>query len=251
MKRLVKLSRNILELFLKHKWIVLDVFAIFFVGLVFAWTLAKIEGRLLPYPPIGEWWGLHSFSDFLTLLAGKRFYEEGFISNYFLPNMTVGYNEFTRGWYYYQVPQIVPNSAIYYTHYGSLDCIINGVLRYFGVTELKTFYIIAAGISVSSLALWYFAASMLFTRLVAFISLLFIGTSAVFLMQAETLGVHSYSFFLAFGTVFLVVLANKITTTQWTKTLAYTGAWLLTFLQANSNPEWLPWHAVFLWVISG
>src|SRR5260370_19454086 len=101
--------------------VVIDLSAFLIIILLFVHTLEVIGTSTLPKPLHGEWWDVHNFSDFLTLMGGRHFHEEGFARNYFTTNDTVGFREFARGWQYYQVPILVPNSAIFYTHYGSFD----------------------------------------------------------------------------------------------------------------------------------
>jgi len=160
-----------------------------------------------------------------------------------------------RGWYYYEAPQTVPSSAIYYTHYGAVDSIINGLLRHLGITDLLTFYKIAAFASVLSLGFWYASASMLFNRIIAFVSLLFIGTTLSFLRLTSTIAFYPYEFLFAFGAVFLFLLAERRTKGPMGRSIAYGGAWLLVFLQASSSLEFIPWLQVFfigyLWVSRG
>lgn len=224
---------------------IFDVLAFIFIIWLFAWTLHKIELPTSPPPLSGDRWGNMSFSDYLTMMGGLRFHQDGFISNYLLSNMTVGFKEFARGWYYYQVPQMVANSAVYYTHYGSLDSVINGVLRNLGVTDLLLFYKIAAFLSSVSLLLWYASASMMFNRMISLVSLVFMGTSAIFLRLMETIASYSYDFFFAFGALFSFLLAElKLKTTK-SKNIAYGFAWLLVFLQASNSIEFIIWLGVF------
>ena len=83
-------------------FLILDIFAILFVVWLFAWNIGKINVKVTTQPYASERWGNASFSDFLTLKAGKRFFEEGIATHYWTSNMTVGFKEFSRGWYSYQ-----------------------------------------------------------------------------------------------------------------------------------------------------
>ena len=111
-------------------------------------------------------------------MGGKHFHEEGFAEHYFLSNMTVGYPEFARGWYAYQTPLTeVPNARIYYTHYGSYDAIMLGLLLKTGITELPDLYKVMTIFSIIALALWYILAFRLFGHVIGLISLIIMGTS--------------------------------------------------------------------------
>ena len=224
----------------------IDIVAVVSLVLIGLWAGGKIDTPISPAPVLSERWSYYSFSDFLTMLAGKRFYEEGFAQNYLLANMTVGYKEFARGWYYYQDPQMVANSAIYYMHHGALDSITNGLLRHVGLSRLSDFYKVAALFSVLSLLFWYGTAVQLFRRPVAIVSLLFIGTAYAFTRLMETIAYYSYDLFFAFGAMFLFTLADtprfkgkRVGTTL------LAGTWLFSFLQSRNSLEWILFLQIF------
>jgi len=224
----------------------IDVIAVIFVLLLGLWAWGKIETPASTSPALAERWGYYCFSDYSTMLGGKRFYEEGFAQNYFLAAQTVGYKEFARSLHYYQVPQIVPNSAIYYTHHGSLDSIINGLLRHIGLTQLTDFYKVAAFLSLLGLLFWYGAAVQLFRRPVALVSLLFIGTAYPFTRTMETIAYYSYDLFWVFGAIFLFILADRSRFKgRRIGMLLLFGAWLFTFLQSRNSLEWILFLQIF------
>src|SRR3989304_4003813 len=236
-----------------YGWVWHGLAGVFLLG-VLGWGLWKVSAPTLPSPFPSQWYGVHIFSDFLTIMAGERFAQEGFWNHYFLANMTVGYPEFSRGWYFYQVPQIHPNSAIYYTHYGSLDTIFNGVLQSLGMTGLRGFYQVAVVLSVLGLAAWYVTTALVFGRAVALFSTLFLGSSVIFLRHIETISAEGLALPLAFGAALALVLGEGASSRR-KRWLGYGGAWLLTLLQANNNPQLLLWHLAFfvgyLWVCRG
>jgi hypothetical protein len=233
----------------------LDVLAILFVLWIFAWSLAKIQESPQPAPIFGERWGITSYSDFSTLMAGERFYKDGFSSHYFLPNISTGYPEFSLGRAHYPNPEISSTSTIYDVSVGPLPAITNGLLRHLGVTDLLAFYKIAAFSSTIALLFWYTFAALLFGRIIALLSLLYIGTSTVFLHLTESLGGYAYGFFLAFGAGLAFLLAERVLSEQRWRTLAYTAAWLFTFLQSVNSLGFLIWLQVFflgyLWIHHG
>ena len=238
----------------KHHWI-LDIVAIAFLVGLLGWHIMRLEERPNSYPLPEEQWGVFVFSDYLTMEAGERFYNGESFYDYTLQNMTVGYKEFSRGWYYYQVPLTNPNSSIYYTHSGPMDGVINGVLRHLGVTELRRFSEVNAVLVVLSLGFWYVSSSLLFGRLVGLISLLFIGTSLSAIHFASTISAHGQEWFYAFGAIMLFLLAERLSSQRIVKWLGYAGAWVLTFLQAQNTTEFIPWLQIFfigyLWISRG
>jgi len=224
----------------------IDVIALVFLISLGVWAWGKIETPISSSPALAERWSYYSFSDYLTMLGGKQFYDEGFSQNYFLANMTVGYKEFARGWYYYQVPHLVPNSAIYYTHHGSLDNIVNGLLRHTGLTQLTDFYKVAALLSLLGLLFWYGAAVQLFRRPVALVSLVFIGTAYPFTRMMETIAYQSYDIFWVFGAVFLFTLADRSRFKgRRIGLLLLLGGWLFSFLQSLNSLEWILFLQIF------
>lgn len=238
----------------QYRW-VLNILAIVFLLGFLAWTVVKFENSQASSPVTQEHWGVFVFSDYLTLMAGERFYEGESFYDYSLQNMTVGYKEFSRGWYHYQVPLTNPNSSIYYTHSGPMDGVINGVLRHFGITELTRFLEINAFLLTLSLGFWYVSASLLFGRVIGLISLIFIGTALSTVHFASTICGHGHEWFFAFGAVLLFLLAERAPPRRVWKGLGYGGAWMLTFLQATVTTEFIPWLQIFfigyLWVSRG
>ena len=234
--------------YLDKRNLVIDIIGLVFILSLGVWTWNKIDMPVSQPPDIAERWSYYSFSDDLTMLAGKRFHEEGFVRNYFLANSTTGHKEFARGWYYYQFPQVAPNSATHYTHHGSTDAIINGILRHAGLSQYTDFYKVAALFGLIALIFWYAMTLQLFGRLVALISMVFIGTSYVYTRLMETIAYYSYDPFWAFGSMFLFILANRShSDRKWSKTLLFLGAWLFTFLQARSSLEWIMFLQIFFW----
>ncbi|MFC1990741.1 hypothetical protein ACFLU9_01145 [Chloroflexota bacterium] len=220
------------------------------------WNLVKFENEYATSPVAHDHWGVFSFSDYLTMKAGERFYEGETRDDYILSNMTVGYKEFSRGWYHYQVPLTNPNSSIYYTHSGPMDGVINGILRHFGITELTRFLEINAFLITLAMGFWYVAASLLFGRAVALISLLFMGTALSTVHFASTICGHGHEWFFAFGAVMLFLLAERAPPGRvWPRILGYGGAWVLTYFQATVTNEFILWLQIFfigyLWISRG
>jgi hypothetical protein len=266
-------------------WILAVVFLVWF----FAWSNGKVSAPANEPPATEARLTAMGFSDHLTLLGGRRFAEEGFFKHYFLSNMTVGYPEFARGWYHYQVPLNTQNSSIYYTHYGSLDTVANGVLQKVGITDLRTLYQISALVVAAGLVFWFIAIRRLFDDWVALISMVVMATSLVFLRLSNTIAGYSYDFFLAFGALALFVYgwealrrtetpALRIAATnqengaasasraRWSAATAslrsrrsaytmFVGAWLLVFLQASNTPEFVIWLQIsfvtIVWATEG
>jgi hypothetical protein len=259
-KRPIAALKNVLTEIWEQEWIKTIACYILAALIIFSitkWTFNKINTPPSGPPAIAQRWGLMGFSDFLTLMAGKRFHEEGFLNHYLTSNMTVGYKEFSRGWVYYQVPQVVPNSAIYYTHYGSLDGIINGIVRATRLgNDLLKAYKVTAILSALSLVFWFGASKILFGRFIALASTFFIGTSLLFLWLMDTIAAYSYDFFFAFGAVFFFVISEKFfkkgsITARATRAVS----WAFIFLQASNSPEFVLWIQItllgFLWIENG
>jgi len=231
--------------------------ALLFLISILIWTFAKIDQPAYTQPDGGSVLSFTPFNDHLILMGGKHFHEEGFADNYFLANMTVGYPEFARGWYAYQTPLTdVPNARIYYIHYGSYDAMMIGLLFKMGVTELPDLYKVMTIFSIIALALWYGLATRLFGRVIALISLIFMGTSLVFLRFIDNVSVYTYDILFAFGAALLFVwVEQKQDITKLRRKVAYAGVWILAFLLAGNSPEFVPWLILvligYLWVELG
>ncbi|MBM3131677.1 MAG: hypothetical protein FJZ95_01415 [Chloroflexi bacterium] len=232
-----------------------DILAVIFLISLLSWHVIRLERESNSSPVQEEPWGVFVFSDYLTLKAGARFYEGRSFYDYTLQNMTVGYPEFSRGWYHYQVPLTNPNSSIYYTHSGPMDGVINGVLQYMGVTSLTRMLEINAALLILALGFWYVSASLLFGKTVGLISVVFMGTSLSAVQFAETICAHGQEWFYAFGAVMLFLLAERATSGRWIKRVGYGGAWVFVFLQAQNTTEFIPWLQIFfigyLWISRG
>jgi hypothetical protein len=226
-------------------WWIADLRAGIFLLFLLVWSFGKINFAPTPDAMLQERWSMASFSDFLTQLAGQRFHETGFFSNYLLSNMTVGYPEFSRGWYFYQVPPVSQNSAVYYTHYGSFDAVVNGIARHLGLTGIYNFYRLIAVFSVVSLGLWYCAARSIFGRAVGLVSLLFAGTAVIYLRFIESNASYSWDLVLAFAAAFFFRWAVVRPRPRRTGAAAFAAAWLLALLQALNSPEWALWLQFF------
>jgi hypothetical protein len=240
---------------LKNNWQHLAL-GLFLVCLLI-WGLVKIDRPAYSQPEGGERLSFTPFNDYLILMAGDRFAEEGFARHYFLSNMTVGYPEFSRGWYAYQteLPE-VRNASIYYTHYGPFDAIVVGIWEKLGVGGLPVLYKIAAFFSVFSLLLWYLTALRLFGRGISLVSTVVMGSSLVFLRFFDNISVYVYDIFFAFSAAFLFVLAeSRPGATGWKRYIPYAGAWLMFALLSVNSPEFIPWAGVFglgyLWARHG
>ena len=222
--------------------------ALLFLVSILIWTFAKIDQPAYTQPDGGRNLSFTPFNDYLILMGGEHFYEEGYAKNYFLSNMTVGYPEFARGWYAYQTPLTdVPNARIYYTHYGSYDAIMLGLLLNMGITELPDLYKVMTIFSIIALALWYMSATRLFGSVIALISLLFMGTSLVFLRFIDNVSVYTYDVLLAFGAALLFILVErKKDMSKLRRWVAYGGVWILAFLLAGNSPEFVPWLILVL-----
>lgn len=184
----------------------------------------------------GEWWGLMSFSDHLTLLAGKRFADEGFLANYFTSNMSVGAKDLARGWVEFQVPPLVPNSRMYYTHYGSLDSLFAGALMKLGVRDLTTFYVIVQLLSMTTLAVWYAALCRVFSPLVGFFAGVTVLLAPAFWLQAESISAEGLALSITFvgASAALIALATPraLGRPTWLLVVAFAAC----FLSAHNNP---------------
>jgi len=239
----VKASR--LVRYFRNWWNLLVI--CFLIGILI-WSFVKTDQPAYTQPTGGSVLSFTPFSDYLTLLGGKHFHEEGLAENYFLANMTIGYPEFARGWYAYQTPlSNVPNASIFYTHYGAYDAMLVGLLFNIGIVELPDIYRVAALLSIIALALWYGAANLLFGRAIAVISLIFMGTSLIFLNFIDSMlsqGVFDIIFI--FGATFIFLLAERRQDIPllWRR-VAYGGTWMLFFLLSGNSPEFIPLFAIF------
>ena len=232
---------------LRHRRNWCHLLALIFLISILIWTFAKIDQPAYTQPDGGSNLSFTPFNDYLILMGGKHFHEEGFAENYFLANMTVGYPEFARGWYAYQTPLTdVPNARIYYTHYGSYDAIMMGLLLKMGITELPDLYKVMTIFSIIALALWYGVATRLFGHVVALISLLTMGTSLVFLRFIDNVSVYTYDVLLAFGAALLFVwVEQRQDITNLRRKAAYAGVLILAFFLMGNSPEFVPWLTVF------
>jgi hypothetical protein len=223
-----------------------DLAAVLVILSLLGWKLGQVLQSTLPSPLHGEWWGVHSFSDYLTLLGARHFAEEGFLANFFTANISVGFPEFARGWHYYQVPLLVQNSGIYYTHYGSVDTYISGLLMSAGFENITQFYVVFTVASFFSLALWYVTSSLLFGRTAGLISTAVFGTAVNFLSVAETNCAESLAIQFTMLAIFCFVLAQRVLKSRSLKIAAYSITWVACFLQANNNPQFLIFIALFI-----
>ena len=223
----------------------LDVVALAFLAALLIFKLTVVLGFFLPSGR-QEWWGIHQFSDFLSLLGGRRFAQDGFFQNYFLMNTTVGPIELARGWQYYQVPQLVHNSAIYYTHYGSLDAIIIGLFHLAGIRSLTALYVIFSCVSFFGLAMWGAAVRTLFGPLVALVSVLVIAPSVFFFTVAESPTAESLSLTLTFVALSSLIFADHLEVSWRARVWLRSLFWFAAFCQANNNPQFVPLIAIFV-----
>lgn len=233
------------------------IVTLLFLVAVLIWTFVKIDRPAYHDPNGGDVLSFTPFNDYLILMGGTHFADEGYIDNYFLANMTVGYPEFARGWYAYQTPLTdVRNASIYYTHYGSIDAMVLGVLLKLGITGLTTMYKIMTILSLIALALWYILAYRLFGRGIALISVVVAGSSLVFLRFIDNVSVYTYDILFAFGAALLFTwVETKSELDRWKRNLAYAGVFILAFLLMYNSPEFVPWLILFfigyLWVKHG
>lgn len=209
------------------------------LSLLGVWAL-RITGESTvrdgPSPPQ---WSTMAFSDFLILMAADRFLEDGVIASRGLAEMTVGYPEFSRGWYAYQT-DVTGNAAAtrYYTHYGAVDAMVVASLQALGVKDLTTLYRTMAAMSLAALAVWSVAAWRLFGRAIAAVSTLVMGTSTAYLLFFETITAHVYDPLFAHAALACFTLA-------WTRapdrrSMLYSVAgWLSVFLLATNSPEFV------------
>ncbi len=224
------------------------LFLLLSAAIIVALFILKIAVVLGFFLPAGRstWWGIHEFSDILSMIGGHRFASEGFFHHFLLMNTTVGPAEIARGWQYYQVPQLVPNSAIYYTHYGSLDALIVGIFNAVGISSLRSMYLLFACISFASLALWTAALFLRFGSIVALVSVALITPSVFFFTVAESPSAESLSWSLTFLTVAAMVFADRLKCTERQRQLLYAAVWVFSFLQANNNPQFIPFIGIFI-----
>jgi hypothetical protein len=228
----------------------------FFIGLLL-WAFIKIDQPAYTQPEGGETLSFTPFNDYLILMAGEHFNAGGYAKNYFLANMTEGYPEFARGWYAYQTPLTgVPNAAIYYTHYGSYDAMVLGLLLKMGITGLPDKYKIMTVLSLFALALWYILATRLYGNITAVISVFIMGSSLVFLRFIDNVSVYTYDILLSFGAALLFLwVEQQQNATGTRRNAAYIGVWLLEFFLMGNSPEFVPWLFIFfigyLWAAYG
>lgn len=213
---------------------IFGLFLVLYTGL----KISVILGWLGSPTDWGPWWGRQNFSDHLSLIAGRRFADDGFLSNYFTSNMSVGYAALARAWVVFQVPQLVPNSALYYTHYGSLDSIFAGIFMKFGVTKITTFYVIMHLTTMAALAIWVVALSRVFTPMFGAIA----GTAVLVFptvwFQSESITAEGLSLILTFIGAAAAMFAfggnkdNKQSVARFLVPLAFAAC----FLTGHNNP---------------
>lgn len=157
------------------------------------------------------------FSDACVLNAGENFVKLGFLKLYFLPLQEV-----------YNKPYVLEKPVSLYTHYPPLSEIVNGFIRLaFKTNSLYVFRIFSLFLSWITIVLWYlFINKIANSRLISFLSCLFLLTNPLFIFGMDSLHESAYSEFLRvfilLGIVYYIYSSRR-------KKMVLAGLWMLAF----------------------
>ncbi len=163
--------------------------------------------------PENSWddWG---FGSAQTMMSSKHWVEDGFIHSKFL-FLPTGYSKVVR---YIDEPDLrqhahgirtgeLVGNRLYYTHYPAGYLLPYATLMKVGFSERFWFRWLAILISLTGLSLMYAAFSLLSTRMIAFLAVLYYAGSTMFLGIADSLANQPIDDLFRFLIIFLSIVA--------------------------------------------
>ena len=132
------------------------------------------------------------------------------------------------------MPLLSENSGSYYTHYGSVDALLDSIVQILGVISISDAYLVALGISAIALTALYVAISVLFNRVIAIISTALISTSSFCLTVAESPSGESFSLHITIFALLFITFTEKEVVRDKAALATFVGAWL-NFLVAGQS----------------